>query len=119
MSKSARTRRGVALIAAYVIALQALLLPLSVAAGGPFAGSLCASVSTADGSSAPAGHEQGCPCAGGCGMQCCAVTFVVPPQVVIALHLPQAVAVAPPSTVRPIARLAERSPQIPRAPPVA
>ena len=40
MSETARTRRGVALIAGYVVALQALLLPLSVAAG-PFAGSLC------------------------------------------------------------------------------
>ena len=35
MSKSIRPRRIIALIAAYVVALQALLLPLSMAAGEP------------------------------------------------------------------------------------
>ena len=36
MSESIRSRRVIALFAAYVVALQALLLPLSVAAGSAF-----------------------------------------------------------------------------------
>jgi hypothetical protein len=39
-------RSIIALIAAYAVALQALLLPLSVAAAGPFATALCADAST-------------------------------------------------------------------------
>src|ERR1019366_560387 len=87
MSESARTRRVIALAAAYVVALQALLLPLSVAAGGPFESSLCAAAAPVDHASSPAGHDSGCPCAAGCGTQCCVQTSVAPPQVTVAyLH---------------------------------
>jgi hypothetical protein len=115
MSEIARTRRGVALIAAYVVALQALLLPLSVAAG-PFAGSLCASV---NGSPSPVSHEQGCPCAAGCGMQCCAQTLAGPPQIVIALGPTRTIVIAPAPVIQPVVRVTERGPQVARAPPVA
>ena len=84
MSKAIRTRQIIALAAAYVVALQALLLPLSMATASPFATSLCAAAS--DGIShapSPANHDSGCPCAAGCGMQCCAQTFVGPPQVMV------------------------------------
>ena len=118
MSETARTRRGVALIAAYVVALQALLLPLSVATG-PFAGSLCASAGVTSGSPSPVSHEQGCPCAGGCGMQCCAQTFVSPPQVVVAFGGTHFVTLTPPLAFVPVVRMTERGPQVARAPPVA
>lgn len=116
MSKTIRPRRIIALIAAYVVALQALLLPLSMAAASPFATSLCAAAS--DGSShAPVGHDSGCPCAGGCGMQCYAQTFVGPAQMVIAHGVTAAVTLTPVPALGPIIRVAYRSPQIPRAPP--
>ena len=116
MSKTIRTRRIIALIAAYVVALQALLLPLSMAAASPFATSLCAAVS--DGSShAPAGHDSGCPCAAGCGMQCCAQIFVGPAQIVVVHGVAAAVTLMPARALGPIIRVAYRSPQIPRAPP--
>jgi hypothetical protein len=70
MSELFQCRRLIALAAAYVIALQALLLPLSVAAGGAFDFSLCTAVTSADRPSSPAGYDSGCPCAAGCGMQC-------------------------------------------------
>src|SRR5664280_1467642 len=59
MSESARTRRVIALAAAYVVALQALLLPMSVAAGGPFESSLCAAAAPVDGSPSPAATDIG------------------------------------------------------------
>ena len=62
MSESTRTRRVIALIAAYVVTLQALLLPLSVAAG-PFKSSLCTAATSVNGSPSPAGHDSGCACA--------------------------------------------------------
>jgi hypothetical protein len=67
MSKSLRCRHVIALAAAYVVALQALLLPLSVAAGSPFHSSLCAAAAATDGLPQPTGHDGGCPCAAGCG----------------------------------------------------
>src|ERR1700757_3916480 len=54
------SRRLIALLAAYVVALQALLLPLTIAAHPILDGSLCASA-TADGGPPPAGHDSGCP----------------------------------------------------------
>jgi hypothetical protein len=77
MGGSIGSRRAVALIAAYIVALQALLLPLSVAAAPPFAAHLCAA--TADnGSDAPAGPAGGCPCAAGCGLHGWDQGFVLP-----------------------------------------
>ena len=116
MSESTRTRRVVALLAAYVVAVQALLLPLSGAAGSPFQTSLCAATSSVDG--APAGHDSGCPCAAGCGMQCCVKTLAGPPQVIaVKLDLTRPIALAPASAIVRIIRVADRSPQVPRAPP--
>src|SRR5664279_118193 len=94
MSKSRCSRRIIALIAAYVVALQALLLPLSVAAGSPFESSLCAAAASVDHAPSPAGHDGGCPCAAGCGMQCCLQTFVSPPQTMVAFGLTRAIAMA-------------------------
>ncbi len=117
MSKSIRPRRIIALIAAYVVALQALLLPLSMAAASPFATSLCAAAS--DGSShAPVGHDSGCPCAAGCGMQCCAQTLAGPPQAIsVRLGVTRTTTMLPALALEPVARSVDRGPQIPRAPP--
>jgi len=116
MRNPARGRPVVALIVAYAVALQALLWPLQLAAG-PLQAGLCAKASTTTGAPPPAGHDGGCPCAAGCGMQCCGQTFVGPPQTVIALQLTRAVAMTPAPVLAPVVRLADRSPQVPRAPP--
>jgi hypothetical protein len=119
MSKFFQSRRLVALAAAYVVALQALLLPLSVAAGGAFDASLCTAAASVDGSPPPAGHDTGCPCAAGCGTQCCVQTLAGPPPVMIALGLMRAIAVTPAPAIAPASRPTDRNPQIPRAPPTA
>jgi len=116
MSEATRTRRVIALIAAYVVALQALLLPLSVAAGSPFQTSLCAAVTSAEGTTGPASYG-GCPCAAGCGMQCCAQGLAGPPQVIVAYLPARVFIIAPPPAGDPVMRPADRQPQIPRAPP--
>jgi hypothetical protein len=118
MSEFFQPRRLVALAAAYVIALQALLLPLSVVAGRAFDSTICSAATSADGSSSPAGHNTGCPCAA-CGMQCCGQVLAGPPPVVAALDLTRAVTMAPVPALSPVVRSADRSPQIPRAPPAA
>lgn len=118
MRKPARGRSVIALIAAYAVVLQALLWPLALAAGHPLQASLCIEASaTTGGAPAPAGHDNGCPCAAGCGMQCYVQTFVGPPQTVIALQFTRAVAVTLAPVLAPVVCLADRSPQIPRAPP--
>ena len=119
MGKFLQPRRLVALAASYVIALQAVLLPLSVAAGSPFTSSLCAAAASVDRSSAPAGHDSGCPCAAGCGKQCCVQMLAAPQPGMAALDLTHASAMTPALLLRPVIRLANRSPQIPRAPPAA
>jgi len=114
MKSCARSSRIVALAAAYVVALQALLLPLSVAAGNPIVSSLCAT--TAD-SSQPASHENGCPCAAGCGMQCHGEGLAGPPQAIVTLALSNSPAAIFAPAFEPVVQPAVRGPQIPRAPP--
>lgn len=119
MSKPVRSRRIVALAAAYVVALQALLLPLSVAAGASFDSSRCVTASTADGSQPPVSHETGCACAAGCGMQCCGQALAGPPQTGIALRITRAIVQTPTLYTEPVEKPADKGPQIPRAPPAA
>lgn len=113
MKQPMRPRRAVALIAAYLVALQALLLPLAVAAGGPVPTSLCSEAST----SAPARHDTGCPCAAGCGTQCCAQSLLGPPQIGVAVRRSGTIAVTLPVTFVSVVRVAHRSAHGPRAPP--
>jgi hypothetical protein len=115
MSKPVRSRRIFALIAAYVVALQALVLPLSVATAAPFPDSLCAA--SADGSQPVGRHETGCPCAASCGMQCCGLALIGPPQVVVAVALTPGLMLTPAPALEPVVRPAGKGPQIPRAPP--
>lgn len=114
MSKLVRARRLVALIAAYVAALQTLLLPLSVAAGSPFQASLCSEAS----GGAPVQRDAGCPCAAGCGMQCCVQSLLGPSQNGVTFQQTGATVDALPVTFDSIVRIAHRSPHSPRAPPV-
>lgn len=116
MTKTARTRHIVALIAAYTVALQGLLLPLSVVAAGPFAAALCVTEYT--GGPQP-GHNTGCPCAAGCGPQCCTANLATPPAdgdlaVAASSHI-----VAPIAALQPAIRASNYRPQLPRAPPLA
>jgi hypothetical protein len=111
-------RRIVALAAAYVIGLQALLLPLSVAAGG-FSLVLCSAQTSVGNAQSPVGHDNGCPCAAGCGMQCGAHALASPPQTVIALTLPRAAGLLLPPPIDAVPRPHLRGPQLARAPPAA
>ena len=101
----------------YVVVLQALLLPLAVAAGSPYAEGLC--ISAGADTHGPAGHDTGCPCAAGCGTQCCGqgLTGAASNALMIAPAL--AGILSPDGTLEPFPQAAERHPQNPRAPPVA
>jgi hypothetical protein len=118
MSHPFRSRRIVALVAAYVVALQALLLPRSVAAGAPDF-SLCVSSASASPHSGD-GHATGCPCAAGCGTQCCVNATAGPPPTIV-VHAPATIIakLAPPRAILTAARPHLHSPQLARAPPVA
>jgi hypothetical protein len=117
--KTLPSRRIIALAAAYLVALQALLLPLSVAAGDSLGSSLCVSAAPAGGSQTPASQDGGCPCAGGCGMQCCVHTLAGASHIPA---LPSRIAIggiASPTPVAAVFRPADRHPQLARAPPAA
>jgi hypothetical protein len=120
MSEPSRSRQIVALVAAYVVALQALLLPLSLAAGASPHFSLCASATFAASPHSGDGHGgSGCPCAAGCGMQCCVHALAGPPQAVILLALTNAVRLAPLPKLAQVSPPRPHSPQLARAPPAA
>ncbi len=114
MRDSSRVRVAIAFVAACVVALQALLLPLSVAAAGPFDTAIC--VSHLD-NSAPV-TPSGCPCAAGCGMPCCVHALATPAPVVTGAAQPYAAAMVPEARLDGVVRLVSRNPQIPRAPPL-
>ena len=118
MSEYFRPRRACALILAYVVALQALLLPLSAVAGASLGNSLCVAAS-ADNSKGSDSDERGYACGAVCGVNCCAPILDVPRSVVIAVDLGNARPLAPIfAFTKPVQSLA-KGPQIPRAPPLA
>jgi hypothetical protein len=120
MNEPVRSRRLIAVIATYVVALQALLLPLSLAIGGTLDASLCAAAQTAANAPSPAGDTSGCPCAAGCGMPCCVHVLGGAPQTAIALAAsPSTVAVPTTAPDRAVHISERRQPQNPRAPPPA
>jgi hypothetical protein len=113
-------RRIIALAAAYVMGLQALLLPLSVAVGSLAAGTLCTSSGSANTPQGPAHRsDTGCPCAAGCGMQCGLHAAAAPPQHVFSLASFGAAASLPPPPVEQAPAPALRRPQLARGPPAA
>jgi len=117
MRESSPVRISVILIAAGVVALQALLLPLSVAAAGPLVTTLCTSAAQAD--SQKLVNQCGCPCAGGCGTQCCAHALATPAPVIIGAAQAYAGAVVPEGRLAGVVCPVSHRPQIPRAPPLA
>ena len=117
MTTPARSRRFVALIAAYVVALQALLLPLSVVTGAAADSSLCTAAASL-GAPQPASHHTSCPCAAGCGMQCCSSALAAPPRAVAVL-IRTGVRITPPAAIVAVAPPSLHTPQLARAPPSA
>jgi hypothetical protein len=113
---SARLRRAaIALVAAYAMALQALLMavaPAFVASADTLA-TLC----PGDGSGGhPIQHEW--PCASACVASGQAISGVLPPDTTVAIAIPLAViALATPGQW--IAPVAIKGPQVPRGPPQA
>ena len=111
------SRRLIGLCAAYLVALQALILPLSMPAAADYAGGLC--ITAPEGGAPPAGQDHGCPCAAGCGMQChvpalaagAEASLVSPHRAVSDVQVP----------LRPTASFtpAFRGSQLPRGPPAA
>ena len=111
------SRRIVGLAAAYVIALQALLLPLSVAVGGAYSFSLCSAGASVASSQSQAGHQSGCPCAAGCGMQCCGHALAGQSQTPVARARISAGTRMAIQALLPAARATMRGPQVARGPP--
>jgi hypothetical protein len=121
MSIRRYVRATVALIAAYAVALQTILLVFAGTVPGAtsFAATpICSSFGTAGTGSAPPGHSQDCltACLTGC---CCGATALPVPGATVA-YAPQpaqavAAAIAAAATPRPGVTAAHRS----RAPPIA
>jgi hypothetical protein len=117
MKRSGWSRRLIALLAAYVVALQALLLPLTVAAGASLEGGLCATTASQDGPARPGSHDSTCACAAGCGMQCSAQTLAGPPQIALALGPTRIAMPVPMPAIEVVLPPPRRNPQVARAPP--
>jgi len=116
MNRLARSRRVIALIAAYAVAVQALL-PLASAGASSADFSICASAASAPAPGKSGDHDASWPWAAGCGMLCCVQALAGPPS-------PGDVAVTARAVPAPLPRQAARlalpsrhAPQAPRAPP--
>lgn len=120
MRGTSHLRRLLAVAAAYVVALQLVLLPLTLAAANPLSGPLCSqAASNVSVPADPRKADTGCACAAGCGMQCCAGAALAPPS---SAHVVDrnALWTLTPAAVFGTAALAQvRSPHNPRAPPAA
>lgn len=112
------SRRAIGLLAAYVVALQALILPASMPPSAVFADTLCTAEGAA-GPAPPADHDHSCPCCAGCGMQCAAPALADAPPAVPVPPQAAVVAAAVPIVFAPSPRPDRRAPQMPRGPPTA
>lgn len=115
MHQANRPLRILALIAAYLVALQALLLPLTVAAGAAYDSSLCVTVQAPD--DTPSRHDTGCACAAGCGMQCHSLALAPPLAAGLADPMPQFSAFVAPALIVAVVKSTGHSPPMARAPP--
>ncbi|RDV01932.1 hypothetical protein DXH78_15080 [Undibacter mobilis] len=104
--------------AAYVVALQLILLPLTVAASNAPSAPLCSQLSD-PAKSAPLKSDTGCACAAGCGVQCCAPGYPVPSSAAVSLQRGQGDVLAPAQVFLAFTLGQERGPHNPRAPPAA
>lgn len=112
------SRRLIALIAAYAVALQALVLPFSLAANG---GSPppCSVASAAGDDAGAAGHAPDCVCAAGCGMLCCGYTLAAPPQISVVVILQREKSTTPITRHAGLVLAAPSLVHAPRGPPAA
>lgn len=111
--------RAVALIAAYAVAMQALLssfLPAAHAIPDVAFAVLCLH-DRPDGSGQPVRHDL--PCAAICAAAGCGVAGPLPPDIVVAFSAPQAMVALTRVDGWVTPRLAIRGPQAARAPPLA
>lgn len=109
-----------ALAAAYVVALQLVLLPLAVAAGNSLASPLCSEIAESRANPAvpnPVHSTTGCACASGCGVQCCAPALLSPPSAAVAIDRTPLVVLAPKAIAAIPGFVSWHGPQNPRAPP--
>lgn len=113
MSECIRPRRICALLLAYVVALQAVLLPLSLAVSAPFNNSLCGA-RTSDSSQGSGSLDAAYVCAAGCSVSCCAQTLDQPPYVLAVVAREARPSAACSAFASPV-KSASRGPQIPRA----
>ncbi|WP_137045181.1 hypothetical protein [Pseudolabrys sp. FHR47] len=120
MRGTSHLRRLLAVAAAYVVALQLVLLPLTLAAADPLSGPLCSQAAASAAVPAdPLKTNTGCACAAGCGTQCCASSALAAPSFTHAVDRNPLWTVTP-TLVFGSATLAQaRSPHNPRAPPAA
>lgn len=117
-------RPAVALIAAYAMALQALLMAFGPVPAAGFApngsvaawGVLCGH-NSADGKGPPAQHDL--PCAAICAAMSHGITGAVPPDVVVAIAVPHTVVAAAPAVQWVPPPIAVIDTHAPRGPPLA
>lgn len=112
MSECIRPRRICALLVAYVVALQAILLPLSLAVGAPFINSLCGAT-TSDSSQGSGSPDAAYVCAT-CGVSCCAQALEQPPYILAVVAREARPSAACSAFASPV-HSPSRGPQIPRA----
>lgn len=111
-------RRVLTVAAAYVVALQLVLLPLTLALASPLAGPLCSQAAAYAGAPAdPLKADTGCACAAGCGMQCCASSASAAPSSAHAIDRNPLWTLTPVAVFGKAALAQARSPHNPRAPP--
>jgi hypothetical protein len=119
MSARRFSGRVIGLFAAYLVALQVLAMPLSIAPTAALGGGLCLSDHSADPARHPAGHDKNCPCCAGCGLLCHAPALaggIADPNPAPQLG---AAAIVAPASVAAAPRPAVHSAQMPRGPPAA
>jgi hypothetical protein len=118
MTESVHLRSILTVFAAHVIALQALLLPLSVAGALATGSGLCLSAASSRGGQ-PAHNQSGCVCGMGCGVQCCAQATLTPPQVDLARPVARQIELSQTHFDVPLFTPSNFGPHHPRCPPVA
>jgi len=119
MRKRHFSRRLIGLLAAYLVALQALILPMSMPASAAAFGGLCRSAQRGVPARHPAGEHRNCPCCAGCGMQCNVPTLAAGASIALPPLGPWVVAELSPAFLPGAPIAAHRSPQMARGPPAA
>jgi hypothetical protein len=119
MRKRHLSRRLIGLLAAYLVALQALILPMAMPASAAPFGGLCLGAQRGVPAHHPAGEDQNCPCCAGCGMQCNVPTFAAGASIALPPLGPWVVAELSPAFLPGAPIAAHRSRQMARGPPAA